>query len=190
MPRKASYPVADIFVNRWSSRAMSGEPITKDELMPLFEAARWAPSAWNEQPWRFVYTHSGTNLWRQLFDVLQPVNQVWAKNSSALIVVLSKNFFDRTGEKSDWHTFDAGSAWMSLALQASVNGLVVHAMGTLDYDKARKVLNVPPEFKIEIIIAVGKPGKKEELPSELQARETPNERKPLNAIVFEGEFKK
>ena len=188
MARKPLYPVADIFVNRWSSRAFSDEPITSDELMPLFEAARWAPSAYNEQPWRFVYTHRETKLWHELLATMIPVNQSWAKNSSILVVVLSKNFFDRTGEASHTHTFDAGAAWMSLALQASINGLAVHCIGGFDYDKVKDILNVPPEFKIEVMVVIGKSGTKTGLSPELQARETPNERKPLSEIVFEDSF--
>ncbi len=185
MSRKASYPIADIFVNRWSSRAMSGALITKDQLMTLFEAARWAPSAYNEQPWRFVYTYRETKLWHELLATMIPVNQSWAKNSAVLIVVLSKNFFDRTGGLSHTHTFDAGAAWMSLVLQASINGLVAHALGGFDYDKVRTILSISSEFKIEIMVAIGKPGNKESLPPELQAREMPNDRKPLGEIVFE-----
>jgi len=186
MARKASYPIADIFIKRWSSRALSDKPITTEELMPLFEAARWAPSAYNEQPWRFVYTHRETKLWHELLATLIPVNQSWAKNSAVLIVVLSKNLFDKTGEQSQWHSFDVGAAWMSLALQASLNKLIVHAMGGFDYDKVKEILHVPSEFNVEIMMAVGKPGKKESLPPELQAREMPNDRKPLSEIVFEG----
>jgi nitroreductase len=188
MPRKSEYPISDIFINRWSSRAMSGEPIKIDELMPLFEAARWAPSAYNEQPWRFVYAHKNTQLWQEFLATLIPVNQSWAKNAAVLVVVLSKNFFDRTNGQSHTHSFDAGAAWMSLALQASLNGLVVHAMGGLDYDKVRETLQVPPEFTVEIIIAIGKPGSKEHLLPELQTRETPNDRKPLRELVFENKF--
>jgi len=92
MQRKSTYPISPIFINRWSSRAFSDEPITNDELMPLFEAARWAPSAYNEQPWRFMYTHKGTKLWQQLLDLMIPFNQSWAKNSPVLVVLTSKSF--------------------------------------------------------------------------------------------------
>ena len=185
MPRKATYPISPIFLNRWSSRAISDEPITHEQLMALFEAARWAPSAFNEQPWRFIYTHKGTKLWQNLLDVMAPVNKSWVKNAPIFVVLTSKNFFDRNGELSHTHSFDTGAAWMSLALQASLSGLVVHAIGGFDYDKARTILQLPPEFKIEIIIVIGKPGNKENLPQELQLREKPNDRKQLKEIVEE-----
>jgi len=114
-----------------------------------------------------------------------PFNKSWAKNASVLVVIISKNFFEHTKKPSHLHTFDAGAAWMNLALQGSINGLVVHAIGDFDYDKAKAILKIPPEFKIETMVAIGKPGKKEALPSELQVREVPNDRKPLNEIVFE-----
>ena len=166
-------------------RAFSDEPVTNEELMPLFEAARWAPSAYNEQPWRFMYTQKGTKLWQQLLDLMIPFNQSWAKNAPVLVVLTSKTFFDRNGKLSHTNSIDAGAAWMSLALQASLNGVVVHGIGDFDYDKARTILQISPEFKIEIIIAIGKPGNKENLPQELQLREKPNERKQLDEIVEE-----
>jgi nitroreductase len=189
MARKSLYPLSNIFLNRWSSRALSDEPVTNEQLMTLFEAARWAPSAYNEQPWRFIYTHKGTTTWDSLLALMLPINQIWAKNAPVFVVLISKTFFDRNAKPSHTHTFDAGAAWMSLALQGSIDGLVIHAIADLDYDKARTVLNVPSEFKIEIIIAIGKPGNKEVLPAELQIREKPSDRKPLKEIVFEDAFK-
>lgn len=188
--RKSLYPISNIFLNRWSSRAMSDEPITNEELMPLFEAARWAPSARNEQPWRFIYTHKGTKLWGELLALMLPSNQDWAKKAPILVVIISKFFFDHNGNPSQIHTLDAGAAWMSLALQASIDGLVVRAIGGFDYDQAKTILNLPTEFKIEIMVAIGKPGKKEILPAELQEREKPSDRKPLTEIVFEDIFRK
>jgi nitroreductase len=189
MPRKSLYSISDIFVNRWSSRAFSEDPVTDEELMPLFEAARWAPSAYNEQPWRFIYTRKGSKLWNELIALMAPFNQSWANNANVLVVVISKNFFEHNGNPSPFNTFDAGAACMNLALQASISGLVVHAIGDFDYDKTRTVLNIPPKFKLEIMFAVGKQGKKEILPPELQVREEPNDRKKLSEIVFEDAFK-
>jgi nitroreductase len=187
--RKSSYPISPIFLNRWSPRAMSDAPITNEELMPLFEAARWAPSSYNEQPWRFMYSHKGSATWDTLFALINPFNQTWAKNAGVLVLVLSKNFFENTGLPSNAHTFDAGAAWMSLALQGSINGLAIRAIAGFDYDQARTVLHIPAEFKIEVMIAIGKPGEKEELPIQFQAKETPSDRKPLQEIVFKDVFK-
>ncbi len=188
--RKPSYPVSELFLNRWSSRAFSDEPIPNDQLMTLFEAARWTPSAYNEQPWRFIYTRKGSALWEKLLGLMIPFNQAWAKNATVFVVLISKNFFDRNGKHSHTHTLDAGAAWMSLALQGSISGLVVHAIADFDYDKAVALLNLPPEFKFELIIALGKPGDKKMLPAELQAREVFTDRKPLSEIVFEDAFRR
>lgn len=189
MPRKSLYPISNIFINRWSSRAMSDEKVTNEQLMLLFEAARWAPSAYNEQPWRFIYTHKGSKLWNELISLMIPFNQSWAKNADVLIVIISKATFERNGKPSHLNSFDAGAAWMNLALSGSMNGLVVHAIGDFDYDKARTILNIPSNFKIETMVAVGNPGNKENLPPELQIREEPNDRMQLNKIVFEDIFK-
>lgn len=189
MTRKALYPISKIFINRWSSRALSGEHVSKAQLMKLFEAARWAPSSYNEQPWRFVYTNKGTMLFNKLIESMIPFNQEWAQQAPVLVVLASKTFFERNGKASHLNSFDAGAAWMSMALQASEDGLIAHALGGFDHDKVRACLHIPPEFKIEIMIAIGKPGKKELLSPELQLRESPNERKPLHEIVFEDEFK-
>ena len=187
--RKSKYPISDIFLNRRSQRAMSQEPVTNEELMTLFEAARFAPSAYNDQPWRFVYARKGTKLWQDLLDFMSPFNQSWAKDATVFVILISKKFFDFNGNLSHTNSFDAGAAWMSFALQGSISGLVVHAIADLDYNKVQKALDLPEEFKIEIIIALGKPGNKEQLPVGLQERESFSDRKPLEEIVFEDKFK-
>ena len=190
MKRTSKYPISDIILNRWSPRAMSGEEISDDELMTLFEAARWAPSSYNNQPWRFVYAGRGTKHWDTLLGLLVPMNQAWAKNASALVVLITRNTFEFNGEPSRTHSFDAGSAWENMALQGSTMGLVIHAMEGFDYDKARELLGVPEGHTVEAMVAIGKPGKKEDLPQGMQGREAPSDRKPLEEIIFEGRFGK
>jgi len=186
---KPEYDVDEIFLNRWSPRAMSGEEISEDELMTLFEAAKWAPSSFNSQPWRFLYARRNTENWLPFFNLLAEFNQAWAKNASALIVITSKKTFEHNGKPARTHSFDAGAAWQNLALQGSARGLGVHGMQGFDYDKAREVLNVPDDCEVEAMVAVGKPGNKEELPEKLREREFPSARKKLSEIVFEGMFK-
>jgi nitroreductase len=187
--RKPEYDVDEIFLNRWSPRAMSGEEISEDELMTLFEAAKWAPSSFNNQPWRFLYARRNTENWLPFFNLLAEFNQAWAKNASALIVITSKKTFEHNRKPARTHSFDAGAAWQNLALQGSARGLGVHGMQGFDYDKAREVLNVPDDCEVEAMVAVGKPGNKEELPEKLREREFPSARKKLSEIVFEGKFK-
>jgi nitroreductase len=187
--RKPSFNCDPLFVNRWSPRAMSGEALTREELFTLFEAARWAPSSNNNQPWRFLYVARDSEYWPVFFDLLTDSNKVWAENAAVLAVVVSKTTFDHNDKYSRTHAYDAGAAWENLALQGSLKGLVVHGMQGFDYDRARAALNVPDTFQVEAMIAVGKPGKKEDLPEQLRSREFPSPRKEMAAIVCEGPFR-
>lgn len=186
--RKPLFAVDPQFPGRWSPRAMTGEPIAESELMELFEAARWAPSAYNNQPWRFIFARRQTPAWAGLFGLLGPGNQSWCKDAAALIVMVSKTTFDHNGKTSRTHSYDTGAAWMSLALQGSLKGLVVHGMEGFDYDRAKKELAIPDGFAVEAMAAVGRPGRREDLPEPLQAKEEPNDRKPISEIAFEGRF--
>lgn len=189
MERKPTCPIADIFINRVSSRAYSDEPLTDAQLMPLFEAARWAPSAHNEQPWRFIYAHKGSKAWDIIFSTIEPVNQIWAQNAAVLVVVLSKNKFSKVDAANAFHTFDTGAACMSLALQATLENIIVHAIGGFAHEHARKILHIPADYSIDLILALGKLGDKTRLPEKLQAREQPTQRKELDEIVFKDGFK-
>ncbi len=186
--RKPDHDIEPILFHRWSPRAMSGEEISEQELMTLFEAARWAPSSYNAQPWRFLYARRGTANWDRFFDLMVEFNQSWTKQAAVLMVVVSRKAFEWNDQAAPTHSFDAGAAWQNLALQGSAMGLVVHGMQGFDYDKARLELNVADEFQVEAMIAVGKPGKREDLPEDLQEREQPSDRKPVAEIAIEGGF--
>lgn len=185
--RQAAHPVERIFVDRWSPRAMSGEEVSNGELLTLFEAARWAPSSMNNQPWRMLYAPRGSRHWPLFFDLLVDSNKAWCARAAALVVVVSKTTFG-SGKACRTHSYDSGAAWMSLALQGSMMGLVVHGMQGFDYDRARIELAIPEEFQVEAMAAIGRPGRIEDLPEQLQAREMPNERRPLVESVCEGPF--
>jgi nitroreductase len=185
--RQADHPVDRIFVDRWSPRAMSGEEISNEELLTLFEAARWSPSSMNNQPWRMLYAPRTSSYWPLFFDLLVDSNKVWCARAAALLVVISKTTFEN-GKPCRTHSYDSGAAWVSLALQGSLMGLVVHGMQGFDYDRARITLDIPEEFQVEAMAAIGRPGRIEDLPEQLQARETPNERRPLTQSVCEGTF--
>jgi nitroreductase len=162
--RKPEYPIDDIFIKRWSPRAMSGESVIKKELMSLFEAARWAPSSFNNQSWRFLYSLKDSDSWDTYFDLLVEGNQLWAKKAGALIVIISKTTFDYNGKPTKTHAFDTGAAWENLALQGSISGLVVHGMQGFDYVRAKSELNIPDEYEVQAMAAIGKPGDRNELP--------------------------
>ena len=188
--RKARYSVDDIILHRWSPRAMSGEEITDEELMPLFEAARWAPSSYNNQPWRFIYAKRNTPHWDKLFNLMVEFNQGWAKDAAVLVVIVSCDTFKFNGKPARTHSFDTGSAWENLALQGTLNGLVVHGMEGFDYKRAKLELNIPDGYTVEAMCAIGKLGKREVLPEDLQEKVTPSDRKSIESFIFEGEFKK
>jgi len=191
--RKSENKVDDIFINRRSPRALSGESISDEELMSLFEAAKWAPSNANAQPWKFIYAKRETEEWDKFFDLLIEFNQIWSKNAAVLVVLVSRNTFDdeeKKGQENVTHSFDAGSAWMSLALQASSMGLAAHGMAGFDYVKAKKVLEIPSDYTVEAMIAIGKPGSLDMIPERMQKDEKYRERKKVSEIISEGKFKK
>ena len=185
--RTTQYPIDDTFLKRYSPRAMSGEKISEQELMTLFEAARWAPSSYNDQPWRFIYALRDTPEFEKLFSFLIEFNQAWCKNASALIVTISTKNTSK-GTPSATHSFDSGAAWENFALQATSMNLVAHGMEGFDYALAKEKLGVPDNYSVEMMIAVGRHGKIEDLPEALRPREVPSDRKPLKEIVFEGKF--
>lgn len=187
--RKADHAVLPVILHRWSPRAMTGEEISHEDLMTLFDAARWAPSSYNGQPWRFLYATRNSPHFKTFLDLLMEGNRSWCKNAAALIVVISRKTFEESGKTERTHTYDTGAAWQNLALQGSSMGLVVHGMEGFDYAKAKKVLKVPDVFQVEAMAAIGKPAPKESLPPELQKREAPSSRKPIAEIAMEGHFR-
>ena len=186
--RQPHHPVETLIYHRWSPRSMSGESLTKAERMRLFEAARWAPSSFNEQPWRFVYAERDGEHWARFFDLLSEGNRRWAGAAALLVVVLSRTTFERNGNPSRTHSYDTGAAWQNLALQGCRMGLVVHGMAGFDHERARQVLEVPVEFAVEAMIAVGRPAPAEALAEPLREREVPSGRKPVADFAFSGVF--
>ena len=188
--RKSTFPINPLILNRWSPRAMTGEDLDNEEIMSLFEAARWAPSSYNNQPWRFIYAKRNTEHWERMFSLLAEGNKSWAKNSALLVVVISRKNFEFNEKPARTHQFDAGSAWENLALEAFSRGLVAHGMQGFNYDKARIDLIIPEDFEVMAMIAIGKKGSRESLPPELQEKEKLTDRKPLKDIIMEGLYRK
>jgi nitroreductase len=186
--RQADHLIDPLFIDRWSPRAMTGEAIAEEDLMVLFEAARWAPSSYTEQPWRILYARRNTEHWRLFFDLLVEANQRWAGYAAALLVFISKKTSTRTGKPSVTHTFDTGAAWENLALQAFLKGYVVHGMQGFSYERAKIELNVPDDFRVEAMAAIGKPQDRGEMSQETRDREKPNSRRSLEETVCEGPF--
>jgi nitroreductase len=187
--RHPDYPVDRLFVDRWSPRAMSGETIAEEDLMVLFEAARWAPSSGNYQPWRILYARRETEHFPLFLGLLVEGNRAWAARAAALLLFVSKTTLDRDGSPNRTHSFDTGAAWENLALQGWLKGYVVHGMAGFDYERARTELEIPEEFQVEAMAAVGRPGSVEQLSERLRERESPNGRRKVTELVWEGKFR-
>lgn len=186
--RKADYPIDDLYLERWSSRAFSNETVDEDLLFSLFEAARWAPSAANIQPWRFVYAQTEEDRERFL-TFINDGNVTWCKEAPVLVAVIAHMHFDEeTSDVNPTHAFDAGTAWGYLSLEATRKGLLTHGMGGFDRIKAKEVLGVPDGYAVLALIAIGYQGDKETLPEALKKREVPSDRNKIDAFVYEGVF--
>ncbi|MED1471816.1 nitroreductase family protein [Bacillus salipaludis] len=184
--RKAEYSINPLFINRWSPRAFSDRNISDADLLSILEAAHWAPSSFNDQPWRFIVAKTEDQL-KIFHEFLNPFNRAWAEKAPVLILIAS-NKKRENGDINSAHAFDAGTAWGHLAIQATLLGLSTHAIGGFDKVKARSLLNVPEDMELHAVIALGYRGKKENLAEDLQARENPSSRKPLKDIIFEGKI--
>ncbi|WP_029010587.1 nitroreductase family protein [Azospirillum halopraeferens] len=189
--RVPAHPVDPLFPARWSPRAFDAADMPESDLLTMLEAARWAPSAFNYQPWRFLYARRGDAHWADFLDLLLPGNARWARDASALVFVLSDTRLvrDDSDTPAYTHSFDTGAAWAQLALQAIRLGYHAHGMAGIDFDRARARLAVPERFRIEMAAAIGRRADPATLPDDLRAREQPSPRRPLEAIAYPGPFR-
>jgi nitroreductase len=183
--RKPDASVDLQFLDRWSPRAFSSEPLETEVIESLFEAARWAPSSGNEQPWVYLYATDEASRERFL-GILDDSNQIWVQHAPMIAFVLAR-LTRRSGKHNRTAQFDAGSSWLSLALEARRLGLYAHAMAGFDGDKAYEVLQVPREkFEVMAAIAIGKYGDPSQLDERNRLREKPSSRKHTSEFVFQG----
>lgn len=187
-PRQADYPINPLFIERWSPRSYLDKAISDETLYTILEAARWAPSASNEQPWRFIVARTQEEKER-FYPFIAEGNLLWCKKAPVLMMLLSHKVTSRETENRS-HSFDAGTAWGYLALEAARQGLSAHAMAGFDPEKARAALHVPDEYDLQVVISLGYRGDRSALSEPLQARETPSLRRPLSASIFTGIFGK
>lgn len=190
MIRASSKPVARLFLDRWSPRAFDGSRMLEEDLLTMLEAARWAPSAFNYQPWLFLYAHRGDENWQRFLDLLIPFNRSWAEGASVLLYILSDTRFGAPDKISHSHSFDAGAAWAQLALQASLSGYHAHGMTGIDFERIYSDLGIPAAYRVEAAVAIGRLGDPASLPQGLRDREKPSDRKPLSEIAVAGPFPK
>lgn len=189
--RQSAYPVDPQFLSRWSPRAYDqADELSTTNLMTILEAARWAPSAYNVQPWRFLYAKRNDANWAAYLTLLDPFNAEWARRSGALVFLISSKTVPSSEPPREFpsHSFDAGAAWIHMALQAQKLGYHAHAIGGFYQDAAREALAIPDTFKIEVGIAIGKIASAEILSESMRAREVPSSRKPLAELVFAGRY--
>ncbi len=187
-------PIHELLAARWSGRAFDPErPVSREQLLALLEAARWAPSCYGDQPWRFVVWNKETDAagWRRAFDCLAPGNQAWVKDAPLLLLTAANSIFYHTGEPNRWGQHDTGAAAENLCLQAEALGLMAHQMGGFDPEKARAVAGAPEQFTLMAMIAVGYPADPASFSPEVRERETaPRTRRELGELFFEGSWNK
>jgi len=190
MSRQPDHAIDPLFTNRWSPRSFSAEPVPDAVLQSAFEAARWAPSAMNAQPWRFLVARPGDTAWDAYLSFLLPRNRQWAARASALVIILSALKLERRGEivPNSAHSFDAGAAWANFAHQALLLGWHTHGIGGFNRDAARERLAIPADFAVEAMIALGRQAGLDTLDAEFHEGEVPNGRRPLSQTVFAGEL--
>lgn len=190
--RKADFPIDAQFTERWSPRAYSDEVVSEAEVMSMLEAARWAPSSNNAQPWRFAVVFRNDPQWNALFATLNPNNQTWAGKAGALVAVASYQLAAKAGSTdlipNGMHAFDTGAAWAYMALQAHLNGFSLHGIGGFNKDTAAQILGLPSDHTMQMLATVGKRGDAAALPDALREREAPNARKPLSQLAKRGSF--
>jgi nitroreductase len=187
-PAETHYPIHDLLKRRWSPRAFSERPVEPDKLRSLFEAARWAPSSNNEQPWRFlVATRENKADWDRLFNCLVEGNRKWAHQASVLILSVASLKFEEDGSTNRHAFHDTGMAVENLIIQATALGLFIHQMAGFRVDQARADLKIPDGYEPVAMIAVGYPGDPATLPDYLRERELkPRERNSISEFVFSG----
>lgn len=188
--RTAHPAVLPLLTDRWSPRAFDGSEVPQDDLDAIFTGAGLAPSAYNVQPWRFLYARRGDANWDRFLSLLIPFNQSWAKDAGVLVFIVSDTLSNNgTEDLPNWsHSFDAGAAWMALAIQAQSMGYYTHGMVGIDFERARAELKLPERFRLEAATVIGRMGAAENLPEGLREREVVSGRKPVTEITAAGDF--
>ena len=189
-PAQTQYPIYEPLRRRWSPRAFSNRMVAPDELRSLWEAVRWAPSCFNEQPWSFIVaTQQDGEEFARLLSCLTQGNARWAQHAPVLMVSVAKLYFDQTGKPNRHALHDVGLALGNLVVQATVMGLMVHQMAGIFPEKVKELYNIPERFEPVAGIALGYGGDPDALPEDLRERElAPRSRKPTSDFVYAGRW--
>lgn len=189
-PALTQVPIDTTLANRWSGRAYdASKPVSEEQTIALLEAARWAPSCFGDQPWRFIVWDKNIDLaaWQKAFDCLVPGNQAWVKDAPLLMLATANTLFNHNGKENRWAQYDTGAASENLCLQATSAGLMAHQMGGFDVTKTREVFAIPAQYTLMAMIAVGYPAEISSLSGEVLEREiAPRMRRPLGELFFSG----
>jgi nitroreductase len=193
-PALTQVPIDATLARRWSGRAFdASRTISQTQIIALLEAARWAPSCYGDQPWRFVVCDKGTDQasWQQAFDCLAPGNQAWVKDTPLLLLIAADSKFQHNGADNRWGQYDTGAAAENLCLQASSMGLMAHQMGGFDVDRARASFAVPEQYALMAMLGVGYPADIASISGDAREREqAPRSRRPLGELFFSGSWGK
>lgn len=193
-PAITQVPIDDVIAERWSGRAYdASKPVSREQTLALLEAARWAPSCFGDQPWRFLVWDKNADAasWQRAFDCLVPGNQAWVQNAPLLLLITADSLFSHNGKPNRWGQYDTGAATENLCLQASALGLMAHQMGGFDADKARAAFSIPEQYALMAMVSVGYPADISTLSGEALERETaPRSRRPLGELFFDGAWGK
>lgn len=186
---KYAQPSADgvlpVILERWSPRAFADRDVSPTDLRTIFEAARWAPSSYNEQPWRFFVGHRNSETYQKIHDALVPFNQQWAKNAPVLILGVARTRFSHNDSPNNYAAHDLGAAMGFMTLQAATLGISTHQMAGFDWVKAREALEIPETYTMGSVMALGYQGELADLADHFHGQEqSPRSRKPLSEIVF------
>lgn len=185
--REAHHDIHPIYTERWSPRAFSNKPIEDHKLNSVFEAARWAPSAANWQPWRFIIAKTKEDR-NKFLSFINENNVEWCKEAPVLALIISKKTRNDKGDPNFFHAFDTGTAWGYLTLEANRQGLITHGMGGFNPESAREELQIPDEYDIQAVFAMGYHDPDANLSERNRKREVPSGRIPISDLVSEGTF--
>ncbi len=188
-PAVTSLDIHPLIKSRWSPRAFKTREVEAEKLRRIFEAARWAPSSFNEQPWRFIVGSKGGDTWDKLYGCLIDFNQKWNHNVPVLLMSVGKKTLTRNGRPNAVFHYDVGQSMAYITLQAVSEGLMVHQMGGFSKERARGLFRIPDDFEPLTMMAIGYQDEASVLPSDLEQQETaPRQRKPARDLVFSGNF--
>lgn len=191
-PAITQVPIDTTLANRWSGRAYdASKPVSHEQIIALLEAARWAPSCFGDQPWRFVVwdKQADPETWQKAFDCLAPANQAWVKDTPVLMLVCADTLFNHNQQPNRWGQYDTGAAAENICLQAASMGLMAHQMGGFNVDKARETFAVPAQFIPMAMLCVGYAADINTVTGDALDRETAaRTRKPLNELSFAGNW--